>query len=139
MQSIRNTVERCGVEPYVRWVEYHLFEAMPKLYAAVDVVVSYPYDDAFPSTLIEAAACGNYIVATDLPTYQGTFLEHYSSLAAADDVPALAQALHEAGNASPEWRMARVEKAREVIAAEYKEEVTRDRLLQLYADVAQKS
>lgn len=134
--SIEEMIDRCGVRPYVRWAAKQNFVSMPQLYGAVDVVVSYPSTDAFPSTLIEAAACGKYIIGSDSPTYQGTFLESCSTLVPIDNVPKLGAAMVTVGNAPVVWRQTRIEQAQTIVAAEYTTEVVTERLLSTYERVA---
>ena len=125
-----------GITELLRWTPPVAYELMPSLYALADVVINYPAVDAFPSTLVEAAACARPIVTAQLPGYRDTFVEEYCTLVPPQQPAALADALVEVVNQPPTARAARLHAARQFVAAHHDEAIARARLMQLYAEMA---
>ena len=104
-------VRRWANEGIVRWLGH--VEDMPGLFAAVDAVVLPSYREGLPKSLIEAAACGLPLIATDVPGCREVVTDgvdgllvparNPNALAAAiarlQDMPALAAALGKAARA----------------------------------------
>lgn len=59
------TIQNWVAEGLVEWLGH--VDDMPALFATADVVVLPSYREGFPKSLIEAAACGLPLVATDVP------------------------------------------------------------------------
>ncbi len=135
-QEARAQATRLGVMDAVRWVPVVPFEQMPAIYGMADLVVNYPSQDAFPSTLLEAAACECPIVTSWLPSYKGTFIEDYCTLVAPGEPDVLAEALVEALNTPHAAQAARLQGAREVVISQYAEARARERLMELYRELA---
>lgn len=133
--KIMHDLERGGIMSEVRLVPALRFEMMASLYGAADIIINYPNQDAFPSTLIEAAACERPFLTADLPAYRGTFIARYGTLVAPNDVPALAAAMVSAVNAEPHTYQAQTVAAREVIVNEYTTAASAEKLLALYREV----
>ncbi|MEM9473382.1 MAG: glycosyltransferase, partial [Pseudomonadota bacterium] len=93
IESLQRQADELGVSDRLFWIPEVRYEMMPGMYAMVDHVVSYPSEDAFPSTLLEAAACGVPIVTANLPAYAGSYIEQFCMLVDPDDRQALARAL----------------------------------------------
>ncbi len=58
-------LERWAEEPFIEWNGYA--EDMLGMYASSQVVVLPSYREGLPKSLVEAAACGRPLVATDVP------------------------------------------------------------------------
>lgn len=125
-----------GLSDAVRAVPLLPHTMMPALFAFADMVVNYPTQDAFPSTLLEAAACGKPVVTTRLPGYGGTFIEDCFRLVNPGDPLALAEAMVETALLPHNELTQRLTTARERVVVEYDEAITRNRHLQLYKEVA---
>lgn len=137
-QQVHDLGVSAGYGHAIRWIPQLPYEDMPGVYALADIVVNYPKGDAFPSTLLEAAACARPIITSALPAYRNTFIERYCRLVEPEDPAALADAIVEV--AQPEralWR-ARAQQARGAVLAEYDEEVQKQRLMALYEAIAQR-
>ena len=90
-------------------------EDMPALLAQVDIVALPSWREGTPKILLEAAACGLPIVATDIPGCQGVVEEGASGfLVPARDADALAVALT-ALVGDPELRRAFGKRGREIV------------------------
>ena len=109
---------------------------LPSLYALADVVINYPAGDAFPSTLVEAAACERTIISARLPSYAGTFIEEFCTLVEPQQPAALAEAIVEAVNRPPAANAEQLRRARQVVVAQYDERIAQDRLMTLYHELA---
>lgn len=72
-EQLRAQAQQLGVADYIIWIEMLPDEKMPVLYAISDVVVSYPEQDAFPVSFLEAAACKRPVISSILPAYSGVF------------------------------------------------------------------
>ena len=94
-QQVVERAHELGVAHALRWIEKVPYSEMPALYALADVVVNYPSTDTFPSTLLEAIACGCPVISSDLSAYRGTYIERTCRLVQACNPPALAGALSE--------------------------------------------
>ncbi len=124
-----------GIETEIRWLPDLRYELMPTIYGLADIVVSYPQNDAFPSTLVEAAACECAILTARLPSYRGTFIEEYCLQVEANDLPALTAGMIQIVNGFPvAWRE-QTARARQVIVEEYDEQIMQERLITLYQTV----
>lgn len=82
-----------GIADKIRWIERVPHAEMPGLYALADVVVNYPVFDTYPSTVLEALACGRPVISSDLPVYRDTFVQMYCRLTPPGAPEALAEAL----------------------------------------------
>ena len=119
----------------MRWVDDVPLAELPAIYAMADVVVNFPSMDAFPVTLMEAAACGRPIVTGLLPAYRGSFVEKYSKVVPPGDSAALADALVAEVNGDPREKAEALAAARGVAEREYDESVTTDRFLRIYGEL----
>ena len=82
-----------GIADRIRWVERVPHSEMAILYAVADVVVSYPMLDTYPSTVLEALACGCQVISSDLVVYHNTFVRKYCRLVPPQTPVALADML----------------------------------------------
>ena len=133
--ALQQTALQHNIQDEIRWLPSLRYELMPTIYALADIVVSYPENDAFPSTLVEAAACECAIVTARLPSYRGTFIEDFCLQVEPNQSSALAAGLCEMVNGFPaQWRT-RTQQARQVIIAHYDERIMQERLHTLYQRV----
>ncbi len=102
--QVQQQAAALGLTDLLRWTPSVAYELMPSLYALADVVINYPDSDAFPSTLIEAAACARPIVTAQLPSYRDTFIEEFCTLVPPLQPAVLADAIVEIVNQPPEAR-----------------------------------
>ena len=134
--QVRRCAAELGLEACLRWTPSVAYELMPSLYALADVVINYPAGDAFPSTLIEAAACERTIITARLPGYAGTFVEEFCTLVEPQQPAALAEAIVAAVNRPPGADAEQLHRARQVVVAQYDERIAQDRLMTLYHEMA---
>ncbi|MER2598771.1 MAG: glycosyltransferase family 4 protein [Caldilineales bacterium] len=120
----------------VRWLPRILYQEMPTLYAMSDAVVNYPSRDAFAVTLVETAACELPLITSLLPAYRGTFVEDSARLVPADDETALAEAMVEVVNQPAQARQDVLRAARRIAVAEYDDARVKQRLRQIYSEMA---
>ena len=105
------------------------------MYALADVVINYPSSDAFPSTLLEAAACARPVITSHLPAYRNTFVEQCFRLVEPENPEALAEAIVElVGSGSALWP-ARTKAHATLVLDEYDEAVQKQRLITLYEQI----
>jgi glycosyltransferase involved in cell wall biosynthesis len=125
-----------GVGHAVRWIPDVPYPDLPGIYNLADIVLNYPLADAFPSTLLEAAACARPIITSDLPAYRNTFIERCCTLVTPGDPTALANAIASVVNAGPAaWSVA-AQQSRACVLAEHAEAAQRAQLLALYRQAA---
>lgn len=135
-QSFLREAEARGISDLVLSLPALPFDLMPGLFAMADAVVSYPSQDAFPATLIEATACELPLLSARLPAYAGTFVETCADLIEPGSVQALADGLVHVVNQPPAERLDRLRRARAEVVEQYDQQVCADRLLRLYHDLA---
>jgi glycosyltransferase involved in cell wall biosynthesis len=135
MAAAWEPVARSAAAGAVRWLPRIGYTEMPTLYAMCDAVVSYPEIDSFAATLVEAAACELPIITPLLPTYRGTFVEMACTLVAPGQMEALVEAMASVVNQPPAQRSVRLAEARAVVERDYDDEVTRQRLWNLYSQL----
>lgn len=121
-----------GVGHAVRWVPNIPYEDLPAVYTLADIVLNYPSTDAFPATLLEAAACGRPVITSDLPAYRNTFIERCCTLVPPNDPAALADAIVALVTAGPAAWAVQADQARQAVLAEHDEASQKGRLLALY-------
>jgi glycosyltransferase involved in cell wall biosynthesis len=95
-------------------------------------VLNYPSSDAFPATLLEAAACGRPVITSDLPAYRHTFIERCCTRVPPNDPAALADAIVALVTAGPAAWAVQADQARQAVLAEHDEASQKQRLLALY-------
>jgi glycosyltransferase involved in cell wall biosynthesis len=134
-QEVLDLGASLGVAHAIRWIPQVPYQDMPGLYALADVVINYPSSDAFPSTLLEAAACARPVITSHLPAYRNTFVEECFRLVEPENPEALAEAIVEVvGSGSAFWS-ARAQSTRAIVTDEYDESVQKERLITLYRQV----
>jgi glycosyltransferase involved in cell wall biosynthesis len=135
-QAVLDLGTSLGVAHAIRWIPQVPYRDMPGLFAMADVAINYPSTDAFPSTLLEAAACARPVITSHLPAYRKTFVEDCFRLVEPENPEALADAIVEViGSASTVWS-ARAQRTRDVVLGEYDEAVQKQRLIALYREMA---
>ncbi len=139
--ALRRRAEKLGVESFVRWMADVPHARLPEIYALADVIVNYPRMDAFPVTLMEAAACERPVITCRLPSYAGAFTERYFRMVQPEDTGALADAIVEFIRETPAEREranARLAKARREVEREYDEACYARRLIRIYEGLSQR-
>ena len=127
---------RLGVGHAVRWIPEVPYLDMPGLYNLADIVLNYPSTDAFPSTLLEAAACARPVITSDLPAYRNTFIERCYTRVALENPAALAEAIVHLVSAGPDAWAPAAQQARDIVLAEHGEATQKARLIALYREIA---
>ncbi|MFE8034110.1 glycosyltransferase [Thiohalocapsa marina] len=133
--SVMELAESLGLRDAIRTLPCLRYEMMLGLYAMADAVVNFPLQDAFPSTLIEAAACERPILSANLPAYIGTFVETCCDLVEPENELALADAIVEFVNQPESSRREALIRGRTEILEHYDEHLCRALLLRLYTDL----
>jgi glycosyltransferase involved in cell wall biosynthesis len=131
--EVQRQIEALGIAPQTRFLPAFPGRSMPTLYNVADVVVSYCWPDAFPSTALEALACERPMILPQLPTIANTVLARHCRLVPPGDPGALAEAMVAETGAPPTPAMRRA--AREAVMAEYDALVVKERLLTLFASL----
>ena len=135
MAAAWEPVARSAAAGAVRWLPRIGYAEMPTLYAMCDAVISYPEIDSFAATLVEAAACELPVITPLLPTYHGTFVEMACTLVAPGSMEALVEAMASVVNQPAAQRSVVLAEARAIVARDYDDEVTRQRLWSLYSEL----
>lgn len=136
--SIISQAEALNLRDRIHWIPHFPHLWMPTIYNLADVVINYPYTDAFPSTLIEAVACECPIISCELPAYQDTFITKFCTLVAPQDPAALAEAMIEVVNQPPAARRDRLAQARQLIVEQFDEANLQQRFLKACETVCKK-
>jgi glycosyltransferase involved in cell wall biosynthesis len=110
---------------------------MPGVYALADIVVNYPSSDAFPSTLLEAAACARPVITSAITAYRNTFVEQFCQMVEPENPARLADAIVQIAQTDRARAVARAQQAREAVLAEHEESIQKQRLMALYHQIAQ--
>jgi len=137
VKELQQLAAELGVSDRLYWIPEVRYEMMPGMYGMVDYVVNYPSEDAFPSTLLEAAACGVPIVTANLPAYAGSYIEQFCTLVDPDDWLALARGMVVAVREPVELRTSRITGARQHMIENFTEDAGRTMTLALYERVAE--
>jgi glycosyltransferase involved in cell wall biosynthesis len=124
------------------WVDEGLIQRlghvdqMPALFRSVDVVALPSYREGLPKGLIEAAACGCALIATDVPGCREV-VEHGVDglLVPAKDGLALANAIEQLA-LDPELRMRLGRAAREKAVSQFDERIVLGETMEVYRDLA---
>lgn len=135
-ESISKQAQQLGLLENLRWMPALPYSFMPTGYNLADVIINYPTNDAFPSTLIEAVACERPVITCDLPAYRGTFIEEFCTLVESENPEALAKAMIKVVNQPPQERESHLAKARQAIVEQYDEANLQNRLFRIYEDLA---
>lgn len=119
----------------------HIFlghhDDMAQLFAQTDIVVLPTYREGTPKALLEAAACGCIIVTTDIPGCQGIVdQDKNGALAKPRDAGAIATALEQILDRTPEERHAMREHSRTVAIERFSDREVNRETLDLYKALA---
>jgi D-inositol-3-phosphate glycosyltransferase len=129
---MRALAETLGVSHVVRWMDQVPLDQLPAIYSFANVIVNYPYMDAFPVTFLEAAACECPVITCRLPAYAGTFAEEYFHLVSAEDVSELSGALVHFVNHHRLQDTRRRAELRQIIMRTYDERLGARQLMAIY-------
>lgn len=95
-------VDELGLRDSVRVVETIPYERMPDLYSMARVVVSVPFSDGTPMSLLEAMACGAVPICSDLPSLREWVTDGVNGfLVPVDDPNAIASRILQALSDAP--------------------------------------
>lgn len=110
---------------------------MPAAMAATHIVCLPSYREGFPKVLLEAAACGRAVVATDVPGCRDIVRHRESGLLVPpQDATALADAIEEL-TVNPALRREMGATARRLAVAEFSDERVSGQVLKVYAELLQ--
>ena len=117
----------------VEWWEHR--EDIPEVFAQSNIVVLPSYREGLPKVLLEAASCGRAIVATDVPGCReivrhdenGLLVPPHDSKSLADAIKKLIE--------NPEIRARMGARGREIVEAEFSEEIVVRRTMKLYKKI----
>lgn len=124
---------RWSTEDGVEWWGHR--EDMPSVYAAATLVVLPSYREGLPKALLEAAACGKALIATDVPGCREIVRHRRTGLLVPDrDVAALADAIGTLLS-DRDLRDALGRAAREVAVREYSHKKIGEEFLRLYREL----
>ena len=115
-----------------KWVRYlgHVSD-MPKQIAQSDIVVLPSYREGTPKILLEAAACGKPIIATDIAGCRGVVQHGVNGLLVpVRDVEALAEAIRVLV-ADKELRKSYGRNSREIVIANFEESIVNEKTLDI--------
>lgn len=130
----REEVETLSAEPFVEYVGH--VEDMPGLLAASDIVVlpSY-YREGTPRVLLEAAASGKPIIATDIPGCRGVVEDGINGYLVAPRCPeSIARAVERLAD-RPDMRRRMGQKGREIVVNRFSDRIVLEATLQVYRDL----
>jgi glycosyltransferase involved in cell wall biosynthesis len=120
-------------EGIVEWLGH--VDDMPALYAGVDIVVLPSYREGLPKSLIEAAACGLPLVATDVPGCREVITDGEDGLLVpVRDATALAAAIARLAT-DPEFAARLGLAAKKKAYAEFDERIVIERTLAVYREL----
>jgi len=120
----------------IEWWGQH--EDMPQVFVQAHIVCLPSYREGLPKVLIEAAACGRPIVATDVPGCREIVRHNENGLLIpAKDPQALAVALNRLLN-DAELRESMGKRGRAMVEAEFSTEYVVEQTLQLYKELLER-
>ena len=127
------TLHRWHSEGIIEWWGHK--DDMPEVFAKSNIVVLPSYREGLPKVLLEAASCGRAIVATDVPGCR-EIVQHNENglLVPPHDSKALANALKVLIK-DPELRAKMGAKGREIVEAEFSEEIVVKQTMEVYKKI----
>jgi len=128
-------VREQGLADSVRVVEPIPYERMPDLYSMATVMVSMPFSDGTPMTLLESMACGTTPICSDLPSLREWITDGVNGfLVPVDDPDALAKRILQVlSDGSPVKAFAELN--RQIIDRRASRDVHMDRMAGLYTTI----
>ncbi len=135
-QDLQERADKLGIGSRLLWLPEVRHEMMPGMFGISDIVINYPRADAFPSSMLEAAACEVPFLTGNLPAYRGSCIEKFGRLVEPMNVDALAQAITGAATHEHKAMCATAALARAHVSEHFNEDVQRAKLLALYETVA---
>jgi glycosyltransferase involved in cell wall biosynthesis len=111
---------------------------MPALLASVDIAVLPSYREGLPKSLIEAAACGLPLIATDVPGCREAVVDEDNGLIVpVRNASALAAAIRRLHD-NPQWARTLGKAARDKAVAEFDESIVIAETLEVYEELLPK-
>ncbi|BAS57114.1 glycosyltransferase [Leptolyngbya boryana NIES-2135] len=138
-KEVCQQAEAANLREHLHWLPHFPHLWMPTLYNLADVVVNYLGADAFPSTLLEAAACECTIISSDLPAYRGTIFEQICTLTAPRHPQALAETMIQVANQSLAEHQEHCDRIRQQVIEQFDEAIWKQRFLQTLEQVGQQT
>ena len=127
------TIEEWVAEGLVEW--WGLREDMPQVLAQATIVCLPSYHEGLPKVLLEAAACGRPIVATDIPGCRAVARDGENALIVPlRDAPAVAMAVATLLD-DPDMRNRFASRGREIVVSELSDEIVCRQTLDLYREL----
>ena len=133
--ELRELVMLLGIGDHIRWMNPVPVSRLPQVYAAADVVVTFPSKDAFPVTFLEAAACEKPVISSLLPAYKETFAAKYFTMVKKDSISDLSHAMVNHVNSGSTSPSTFLEEARRLIVSDYDKTRTSAQLMARYKEV----
>ena len=134
LERLQQKARDYGIIDRIRFVDELPDEEVPALYAATDIVVSFPRRDSFPTTLLETAACERPVISCKLETYLGVIPDENITWVPANDCGELAAAITQRTN-EYSYREGRFPGVRDVIAECFSEAKYQQRLATIYRSI----
>ncbi len=132
-----NEVEQWMQRPGITWLG-HINDIM-SLWQRCHVAVLPSHREGLPGSLMEAAACGRPLIATDVPGCREIVLNDQTGLLVpVEDPTALAQAILRLAE-SPRLRKQYGEAARRLVVTKLSAKLIGDSIVQLYNDLSQRA
>jgi glycosyltransferase involved in cell wall biosynthesis len=135
--DINQQAAAANLQDQVQWLACMPYLWMPTLFNMADAIVNYMAQDAFPSTLVEAAACECSIISSDIPAYRNTVVEQWSTLAPYDDPAALAERMLDVAHRPTQERFATAAQIRQQVMEQFDEDQWKQRFMDTCAQAGQ--
>lgn len=135
LMALREIVIEEEIQGQVYFVGAIPYEKISAYYALSDVIISFAPSDGVPQTLLEAMACGAFLITSDLPQYDGIVEDGVTGKRVIpDDVDMLTATINWVYE-NPEIRDAATLHGRAYVEEHANKQLEAQKLLNLYADL----
>lgn len=133
----KETLQRWVTEEAIEWWGFQ--GDMPNIFQNCNIVTLPSFGEGLPTVLIEAAACGRPLVATDVPGCRDVVMDGVNGyLVPVNDVDALAAAMIKLID-SPEKRQAMGNESRKLVLEKFTAEMVNQATFTIYKQLIEKS
>lgn len=126
-------LDRWNSEGIIEWLGYQ--KDVHTLYDGVQIAVLPSYREGLPKSLLEAAACGKAIIATDVPGCREICRAGYNGLLVPVQSPLLLAEAIETLIKNRDLRLKMGENSRQLVEKEFSEEIIRRQTFKLYENL----